>query len=131
MTTTTTVRVGSLWKRGDRTVMVLWLDGACAQVQPVVDGKLSGRQSWVTMPDSRLQGYTFDRQVPTLRCVNETAAAEALAFLRGKGITSAWAFGQDVVVSMTPPSVIMFAEDALENGWAHDEDCARMIGDLG
>jgi hypothetical protein len=69
--------------------------------------------------------------VSRLRCISAQAACEAAEFLRSNGIEDATADGVVVAMNLTAGSVIWFAEDALAHGWAHDPDCARIIGDLG
>jgi hypothetical protein len=46
-------------------------------------------------------------------------------------VSTVWQVDTEVVVSLEPPSVIRFADDALQHGWADDEHCARLTGDLG
>ncbi len=126
------LRVGSIWRKGDRTAIVVEVKPGWAWMRTVAGGKLGRRsrvRTWRSAPD----GYRFEMQQPTLTCVDEKSAEAAVAFLRSKGIADhcAFACGRIVVVSMTPGSVMRFADDAFEAGWAHDEDCARMMGDLG
>lgn len=131
-TTATALRVGSIWRKGDREAMVLVVGEDKARLRAIVNGKL-GRHWWVPLSGGQPGGYTFVAQQPTLTCVDEVAAEVAAALLHNQGVSPdcAFAIGRVVVVSMTPPSVLRFADDAFEGGWATDEDCARMIGDLG
>lgn len=66
-----------------------------------------------------------------LRCVDEQAAQQCAAFLRDMGITHVETDGQHVKTALTVGSVIRLAEDALANGWAHDDDAARIIAEMG
>lgn len=70
-----------------------------------------------------------------LRCVDAVAAASCVAFLGDKGIKGACVDPRNTAVvqveNLTPLTVMFLAEDALTHGWAHDDDCARMIADLG
>lgn len=66
-----------------------------------------------------------------LRCISPQAATECAAFLLSKGITHVEIHGDRVVTALTPGSVIRLAEDAHANGWAHDEDAARIIAEMG
>src|SRR4051812_15720003 len=65
-----------------------------------------------------------------LICISPKAANECAAFLRGHGIQIAFSFGSTVITALTPPSVLKLAEDAFDSGWAHDEDCAKIITDM-
>jgi hypothetical protein len=62
-----------------------------------------------------------------LRCISTAAAEECAAFLRGQGITDAATEGLYVTAVLDVPSMLRLAEDAFENGWANDEDCAALI----
>lgn len=62
-----------------------------------------------------------------LVCVDPDAATACAQYLREHGIDSARPDDNLVLASMTPPSVIRLAEDALNNGWAHDDDAAAII----
>lgn len=64
----------------------------------------------------------------TLKCVNEVAAIQAAAFLADQGIDMAWCEDDIVGGPLSVSTVLLFAEDALERGFADDEECARMIG---
>ena len=123
-----------MWTKGDRKAIVLGVNYHPApgwlEMRALVDGRL-GRVAWPSIQAGQPRGYEFRTQQPTLRCADKAAAEAAVAFLHGKGIRPGSAFACGEVVAMTPPSVLRFAEDAYENGWAHDQDCAQMIGDLG
>ncbi len=131
-TTTAALRIGSIWRKGAREAMVVDIQERHVETRAIVDGKL-GRRSWPEIQRGQVRGYTFVGQQPTLRCVTADAVEQAIRHLRARNVgeQSAFACGLDIVVAMEPPSVIAFAETAQQRGWAHDEDCARMIGDLG
>lgn len=72
-----------------------------------------------------------DDTYPRLRCIDPAAALDAARFLTGEGLRDVLVDGDVVSAPLTVMSVMQFADDAFANGWAHDADCARMIGDLG
>lgn len=132
------IRPGSVWVKGNRAAIVVEVpepayDGVTdVLMRTVKDGVMTGPSYWVQVTrGGRPTGYKFRMQTPALRCVDTVSAEFALAFLRGRGIVEAFVAGVWLVAPMTPPSVLAFAEEALGQGWAHDEDCAQMIGDLG
>ncbi len=127
-------RIGSVWQKGPRKAIAVQVGAYDVLLHQVIHGGLGHvRRRWVSAWDGKPRGWTLVGQQPTLRCVDGQAARAAVAFLHDRGIepSSAFACGDVVVVSMAPPSVLAFAEDAYEHGWADDEQCARMIGDLG
>ncbi len=133
-TPTTALRVGSIWRKGARSAIAIQVEPESYMVllRSVIDGR-PGRRYWVSTSGSVPRGYAYVGQQPALTCLDEAAAEAAVALLRSKGVADhcAFACGRIVVVSMTPGSIMKFADDALGHGWAHDEDCARMMGDLG
>jgi hypothetical protein len=125
------VAIGQIWTRGDATVLVTDVDRDTVTVNEVVDGDMTTAYHRVTCPSGQpVDGWTYSMQAPTLKCLDQAAATAAVAYLASKGVT-VYAAGRHVIAPMTPTSIIRFAEEAFENDWAHDEDCARMIGHLG
>jgi hypothetical protein len=135
----TTVQIGQVWQKGDRTALVVDVDeGIGARycvMRTVIDGAATGRRSRVLLSYSlracRPDGYTFQAASPVLRCISPASASLARDFLASKGINDAVACREYVAAPLSVSSVMRFAEDALANGWADDHECARMIGDLG
>lgn len=131
MTTSTPVDIGQIWQRGSDMVIVTDVTGAVVTVNEVIDGDMSTAYHRASFPGGQPPaGWTYSMQTPTLRCLTEDAATTAVAHLDGHGVT-VYRAGRHVIAPMTPSSVIRFAEEALDNEWATDQDCARMIGHLG
>jgi hypothetical protein len=132
MPTTTAVRFAEIYERGTDMLIVVRVTGRTIQVREVVDGfVVQGRNAVLYKTRDELADWTLLRRLPTLACVDAGAARQAAKFLTGKGISNVFTSSNQVAVSMQPGSVMKFADDALANGWAHDADCARMIGELG
>lgn len=106
------------------------VDGGIALTRDIVDGEPAGqstRRRILWGGHGFLgQGWVFHSQTPTLTCLGMAEAVAAVEFLRGKGV-KAFVTGRDLVAPLQPTSVLRFAEDAIERGWADDEACARMI----
>jgi hypothetical protein len=77
------------------------------------------------------QGWKFHSENARLSCIDHAAALAAAKFLTGHGLRDVLVDGEVVSAPLTVMSVMQFADDALASGWAHDADCARMIGGLG
>jgi hypothetical protein len=75
--------------------------------------------------------WAWAYDLPQLVCLDPTAAQDAAAHLEANGIRDVLVDGDVVAVGIAPVSVVDFAEEARANGWATDEECARMIGRLG
>jgi hypothetical protein len=67
-----------------------------------------------------------------LRCISPQAARECAAFLLDNGLTDVTVTDRVVhVPRLSPRTVISIAEAALANGWADDDDAARIIAEMG
>ncbi len=132
MPTPTTIEIGQIWKTGNRTAVIVGFDPDYATVRDITDaGALTARSQRLWRADAGMPDtWTFTGQVPTLRCAGRAAATAVTAHLARNNVT-VYQAGEHVIAPLTPPSVIRLADEALENDWAADPDCARMIGHLG
>lgn len=128
-------RPGQVWSKGDRLALVVKAShvgaGGTATMRGVTGNTATGRPTHVKLINGRPNGYTFHHELPKLRCVSAAQAANAADFLREQGVTDCGWYATWVWANLAVPTVIHFAEDAFEQGFADDAECAAMIGRLG
>jgi hypothetical protein len=140
-TETPEIDFGQVWANGDKLALVRDVgplerqpDRTVAHMTEIVDGRAEGTRIAADIVDGvpRFNGpWALQGSFPWVRCLGNASAEQLAGFLRGKGLHDVLVNGDRVAVSITPPSVISMAEDAVEHGWATDHEAAQAIARLG
>jgi hypothetical protein len=127
-----TAHFAEVYESDAELAIVIGVTDHTARLRTVVDGRAVPFDADFELTHDQLnRDWTLIQTLPKLRCISEKAAHQAATLLAGKGVDNVFVSGYVLAASMSVGSVMRLADDALENGWAHDAACARMIGDLG
>lgn len=131
---------GQVWASGKRVALVRSVaelhaepGRRVAHMTEIVNGRADGARLVAGVVDGvvMLGGpWAWLYSLPRLVCLDPASAAAAAAYLEQEGMRDVLVDGDQVAIMLEPRSVLDFAEDALEHGWATDQECGRMIGRL-